>query len=124
MSTVTATVALGLTRSDRAANYLPSMDGWVAGAAQDEIRFTVEVPVAATVNEIAEAAFEATNAPGGLCGLSADLKEAWEAAGHDRTAEPFRSLSVGDTVVVFRDGRPFEAVQVARFGFAPLFGQG
>jgi hypothetical protein len=94
------TITIGLTVSDRAANYIPAMDGWRPGAAQDTFPLPqVALPAAWTRADVAEALFTLTNAPvevwdgkGGYAELARTL----------RALNPLlaRSLSVGDTVTV------------------------
>jgi len=97
MSTVTVT--LGFTQSDRATGY-SSFDGYRPGARQEEV--AVEIPTAEaywrTAAEIAEQAFEATNAPYDVTGLAATFREALYGPGKPS----LRALSVGDTVTVAR----------------------
>lgn len=86
-----ATIRVGFTRSDRATGY-SSFDGYREGAEQDLVDIVVKLcPV--PVETIAEAVFEATNAPYPVPGLAGDIR----AALYDL---PVRSLSVGDTVEV------------------------
>lgn len=91
-------IVLGLTRTDRIANYIPAMDGYRDGA--DQERYVLHVPTEAlrgvTLEQVAEAAFTATNHPfpeslTGLAGLIAV-----EVADARRVS--LRSLSTGDTV--------------------------
>lgn len=95
----TARVTVGLTESDRDANYVPSMDGYRDGATQQVV--VLDLPLRAFNGEvemtIAEAVFVATNAPGREY-MSTDLQRAiWDRVEVRRTVD-MRSLSVGDTV--------------------------
>jgi hypothetical protein len=58
-------IRIGLTRTDRVANYIPACDGYRPGAAQDIIELDVEPPADSTVKpkDWAEAVYVATNAP-------------------------------------------------------------
>jgi len=61
-------ITIGLTRTDRQANYVPAMDGYRPGAKQDVIELEVEAPLAQPEGgwqavEVGEAYFKATNAP-------------------------------------------------------------
>jgi hypothetical protein len=117
VNTLSARIDLGLTKSDRAGNYIPSCDGFRAGAEQEIFEYYVEVPVGMRVEEIAEAAFEATNHPypeslTGVAGALAALVE-------DDRLTRMRSLSVGDTVTVNFGGEGARVV-VEPFGFSRI----
>ena len=91
-------VTIGFTVGDRPANYYPMSDGFRAEAVQRIASVTVR-DSNLTPEEIAEAAFVATNhpEPETLTGLAHDLFVALE-------TETYRSLSVGDTVTIVRRG--------------------
>lgn len=108
MSTTT-TITVGFTVTDRANDYVPSMDGWRPEAAQEVVMW--EVPDnGLTVEEWAEAVFVATNAPPGIHVQdgATDIVRAMLAG---RRAP--RSLSVGDTVTVH--GRTVECARGAEW---------
>jgi hypothetical protein len=105
------TISIGYTRSDRrrgpAGDYIPSVDGYQPGAAQDVV--TIEVPHDSrlgqlTIHDLAEAVFVATNAPyPSLRDGTPDAHEIAEALNRPTDPSPvrrraLRSLSVGDTV--------------------------
>lgn len=99
---------IGLTRTDRQNDYLPAMDGWKLGAAQDA--FGLHVPdLPGTGSQWAEAVFIATNAPEQVIQESPLATAVFEAikawldnwqARRPVTPTTFRSLCVGDTVLV------------------------
>jgi hypothetical protein len=105
------TISIGYTRSDRrrgpAGDYIPSVDGYQPGAAQDVV--TIEVPHDSrlgqlTIHDLAEAVFVATNAPypslrDGTPGAHeiAEALNQWTDPSPARRRR-LRSLSVGDTV--------------------------
>lgn len=120
MSTL-ATIVIGLTESDRGANYFPAMDGWRRDARQHSVTVVVELPPTDDPMRIVEGVFIATNAPVEVTEadpfakaiLDAGLARQAQAAAIDpefRLPEDdvwidhFRSLCVGDTVTVFIDG--------------------
>lgn len=94
-------VTYGHTKSDRAGDYCPAVDGWRPGAEQVLLGFTMDAPATATPTDVAEAIFEATNNPA--------PPEHWSELGQLVHAElqKYRatgqlpwSMCVGDTVVV------------------------
>lgn len=98
----TTSITVGLTLSDRAANYFPMSDGYREGAAQETVVVEVETGllVGRSIEDVAEAVFVATNAPTEVvaesrlsCAILAGLLDSMGRAQH-------RSLSVGDTVEV------------------------
>lgn len=97
--TTSARVTVGLTITDRDNNYVPTMDGYRPGAAQDMI--VLNVPLIwlreLTGEQIAEALFIGTNHPyrETLHGLDGWVGRTWRGG---------RSLSVGDTIM-FGDTR-------------------
>ncbi len=107
MNTIELTI--GLTQSNRAENYFPSMDGYKLSAGQDT--YTLDYPdYMETAEEVAERVFIATNAPDEM-GMS-------EPQRHMRallTGLLPRSVSVGDTVTY--DGT---TLVCARVGWEPL----
>jgi hypothetical protein len=105
------TISIGYTRSDRkrgrAGDYIPSVDGYQPGAAQDVV--TIEVPHDSrlgqlTIHDLAEAVFVATNAPyPSLRDGTPGAHEIAEALNRPTDPSParrrgLRSLSAGDTV--------------------------
>jgi hypothetical protein len=90
-------------------SYTPFRDAWTPGQPQHVETITLELPdvldhpVAITATDLAEAVFEATNAPevreGSLAGL---VQAAIQATGYTGR-EAHWSLSVGDTVTVDGD---------------------
>ena len=98
-------VRIGLTRPDRTKNYVPQIDGFVPGAKCDFYTIDSKNVSDKTVDEIAEAVFEATNAPSIPVEdlFMAEVREVFEMA--SRFYDPMsdielRALSVGDTVEV------------------------
>jgi hypothetical protein len=93
VSTMTKLI-IGLTITDRASDYIPSCDGYRAGAPQDIV--TVDIPgLELEPQQWAEAVFVATNAP-----TVADMQP-WPCAPAVYEAlqgQPMRALSIGDTV--------------------------
>lgn len=98
-------VVIGWTISDPERGYSSFCDGYQPGAAQKEVMVRVAVPadanVAAAVEQIAEAAFVATNHPDPdvLTGYAAQILAGVRASGY-RGEGAHYSLSVGDTVRV------------------------
>lgn len=107
--TMAFTISIGYTRSDRTSGreYVPSIDGYQPGAAQDIV--TLELPHDSRldqlpIHDLAEAVFVATNAP--YPSFREGTQGAHEIAeALDRLTDPstagrrgFRSLSVADTV--------------------------
>lgn len=111
------TIEVGFTHTDRAADYVPAMDGYRPGAAQTTVTIgpvnlpgqTEDTPI--TLEEaksIAEACFVATNLPQPPSPgtLAHDIEQALSlealamATKHDPRLQHLRSLSVGDTVKV------------------------
>ena len=84
---------IGLTRSDRANDYVSHIDGWRPSAVQDFITITLD-DLGLDPETVADLMFEATNhpAPTGLA-----LQVIRKLRTSDRAV---RSLSVGDTVTV------------------------
>ena len=128
MTTTTTTkenrlkITIGLTRTDRQANYVPAMDGYRPGAKQDVIELEVEAPLAQPEGgwqavEVGEAYFKATNAPQevieadplALAVYRALAEKVREQGGVKHRLEMF----VGDTVSL--DGGPL--VSCERFGW-------
>lgn len=106
-----ARVIIGFTRTARALDYVPAMDGYRPGAAQDEITLEIEGVEGFTVPEVAEMIFVAVEAPYDVEGLLGEIREALRPL---FAAAPFsRSVSVGDTVEVEGVGR----WACARFGW-------
>jgi hypothetical protein len=124
------TISIGYTRSDRkrgpAGDYIPSVDGYQPGAAQDVV--TIEVPQDSRlgqlpIHDLAEAVFVATNAPyPSLRDGTPGAHEIAEALNQRTDPRPvgrrgLRSLSVGDTVTAH--GHTFACLPV---GFAEVPG--
>jgi hypothetical protein len=91
----TYNLVIGFTESDRASGYVSFCDGYRPGAKQRLVSLTVRSARTYLGEEVAEAAFVATNHPepdtlGGLAGIIAKAL----------AYKPVRSLSVGDTVDV------------------------
>lgn len=101
MSTMTTSnIIMGWTKSDQTdETYRPLMDGYRVGADQHELELTI-VTSGATTDEILEAAFAATNAPGHLAGLSGLIQGRIAQAGYRGAEAGHYSLSVGDTVTL------------------------
>jgi hypothetical protein len=100
MTTTPVTITIGLTITDRPGDYIPALDGWRPGAAQQIVKLgEVKLPSAWTRTNVAEALFALTNAPAELW-LGRDGYDAlshviaYDLRGLDR------ALSVGDTVTV------------------------
>jgi len=89
-------VAIGWTESDRAAGYISYMDGWKPEAEQEV--WVIDIPdyFATDIERVAEAVFEATNAPYELPvgSLGIWFQNYFKTQGGVLP----RSLSVGDTV--------------------------
>jgi len=98
-------ITIGLTKTDRAADYVPSMDGYRPGAEQDVVVLEIDaVPTQPDGGwralEVGEAYFMATNAPEEVV-KGSPLALAIYTALVERTAPAHRlSMSVGDTVQV------------------------
>lgn len=131
---MTATLALqiGFTTTDRLNNYVPAMDGYRPGAAQDTVKFEVVNSCggwnAHDWERIAEAVFILTNAPGEVIesyagGDSATgylLTDLMAALRAEQITLP-RSVSVGDTVTVINPTTGEEGTWAcARFGWTAL----
>ena len=87
-------LTIGLTETDRAADYVPAMDGFRAGAAQR--LWTFYVPANVDAVKAAEAVFVATNAPIEVIRENSLALTVYLALqGYED-----RALSVGDTVTV------------------------
>lgn len=111
MTTQTTRIVVGLTKSDLPA--YSSYDGWKAGARQETVEVTV--PLALTevvgVKTVAESVFEATNMP-----VLANPQTLTGALQDALLGKRYRSVSVGDTVTVFRDDG-VESVSCERWGW-------
>jgi len=117
-------ITIGLTKTDRAADYVPAMDGYREGAAQDVVLLEVEAPTKHEGGwqavEVGEAYFTATNAPQEV--IEADplalavYRELAEEVRRQGKVPHRLSMSVGDTVQV--DDGP--RLAVASFGFTQL----
>ena len=116
-------ITIGLTRSDRPVGYIPAMDGYKPGAAQDVLELEVDAPLAQPEGgwqavEVGEAYFKATSAPQEV--IEADplalaiLRALLELRGRGG-AEHRLEMFVGDTVTV--DGT---TVSCERFGWAEV----
>lgn len=106
MTTNYVTATIGLTRTDRDADYVPAMDGYRAGAEQDTVTLMLAEDVLAGLGivSICEALFIVTNAPEDVVVemakadrvlamvLAADM--VWAA----NSGTNHRSISKGDTV--------------------------
>lgn len=89
-------ITIGYTRTDRPGDYVPAVDGYRPGAAQDVRTIIVHTDLVADALAWAEVVFMVTNAPPMLAnGLVAAVVPALEASPGE-----WRSLSVGDTVSV------------------------
>lgn len=90
-----AKVAIGWTESDRAGGYISYVDGWKAEAPQ--LVWVTDIPdyLAVSIEDVAEAVFEATNAPYEL--PVGSLGRWFQTYFQTNSPQP-RSLSVGDTV--------------------------
>lgn len=114
-------ITIGLTRTDREANYVPSMDGYRKGAAQDVVVLEVEAEPRYPEGEwqaveVGEAYFTATNAPEEVVLASPLATAVYRALIAKLRAEHLThrlSMSVGDTVQV--DDGP--VLVVKSFGF-------
>ena len=98
-------VRIGLTRSDRDKNYVPQIDGFISGSKQDFYTIDSKFISGLSAEEVAEAVFEATNAPSipfdNL--FMAEVREVFELSSkfYDPMSNiELRALSVGDTVEV------------------------
>ncbi len=89
------TIEIGFTKTDRPGNYIPMCDGYRAGAEQEVLTLAVSNCSQLTPEQVAEAVFEATNAPDDVDVTDAAHHIRWELRGR-----AYRSLSVGDTVAV------------------------
>jgi hypothetical protein len=108
-------ITIGLTRTDRAADYVPAMDGYRPGAAQDLFVIEVESP-AIDPAVIGEAFFVATNAPKEVVDGDRLASALYREITRKLPIAHRLTLSVGDTVQV-DDGPVFV---VAPVGFEPL----
>lgn len=100
-------ITLGFTRSDRTADYIPTMDGYRAGAQQTvatlrlrpDLGAAVTVPQDLTGIQWAHAMFYATNIPA----EAGQDTPAVAAIRHALEVEPpafWQSMSIGDTITV------------------------
>lgn len=91
-------LVIGFTRLDRVNDYIPMMDGYRDGAAQDE----VILEVSEKVEDLAwcEAVYVATNAPFSIISGESIARELFVAMIHAPGARFIRALSVGDTVTL------------------------
>lgn len=105
-------ITIGLTRSNRtrgADDYVPSADGYRAGAGQDEIQVDVPNLTGLTREQVADAAFTVTNTPSpDLLSDTPGAHQVLTALQAVSTGGRLRSLSIGDTVTV--DGRKLACV--------------
>lgn len=91
-------ITLGFTESDRDACYISFSDGYLPGARQQIVTVTLEGDGSQyDAEELAEAAFVASNHPGEAPTLPA---RAIQLALTEQATGALRSLSVGDTVTV------------------------
>jgi hypothetical protein len=102
-------LVVGLTVTDRAEGYVPTMDGYRPGAAQHLITIALPRDWALTPNATAEAAFTATNAPLDVEGAALWIRQNWPAGA--------RPLAVGDTVEVWRGAGMLGRVACAKVGW-------
>ncbi|MEV7628802.1 hypothetical protein [Actinoplanes sp. NPDC089786] len=91
-------ITLGFTESDRDAGYISFSDGYQPGAQQQLVTITLEGDgTQYDAEELAEAAFVASNHPGEApTGPARTIQLALA----EQAPGPLRSLSVGDTVTV------------------------
>lgn len=117
-------ITIGFTRTDRPNDYIPGMDGYRKGAAQDVVVLDLDVQSGQPEGgwqavEVAEAYFTATNAPVEVIDrdpLATAVRYAVMELVHEE-GQPHRlTLDVGDTVQV--DNSPVLAV--ASFGFEEI----
>ena len=113
----TTTVVIGLTQSARTGDYFPMSDGYREGAAQQVVSVEVETGllVGKSIEAVAEAVFEATNAPVEVFARNPLACAILEGLLDPMGRGQYRSLSVGDTVEV--DGT---RVACDRFGWKAL----
>lgn len=109
-------VTYGHTLSDRPNDYIPGMDGWRPGALQELISLALDVEAGTTPEAIAEAIYEATNAPRGVWSPLAHAVEA-ELARHRAAGTRTWVMDVGDTVVVAGVEAQPVLVECASVGF-------
>jgi len=107
-------VTIGFTWTDRANDYIPTMDGYRPGAEQEEV--VIELPDAAvqgaSARVIAEAVFVATNAPLEVVETHPLARVIWYLLPFGR----WRALSIGDTVAI----EGFSKLECARLGWKAL----
>jgi hypothetical protein len=101
-------ITVGYTKTDRAHDYIPCMDGFRAGADQELVKLDVMLVGVAEPLAVAEDVFIATNAPD-------EVTFTWNQGEIRRALAGRRSVSVGDTVDV--NGHTFAC---ARLGWEPL----
>lgn len=113
-------LTIGFTRTDRDNDYIPGMDGYRPGAAQDVVTLEVDAPSAPDGGwesvVAAEAYFVATNAPSEVVArdpLATAILHALLLADEVQSPQHRLTLDVGDTVQV--DDGP--VLSVERFGF-------
>ena len=96
----TTTVVIGLTQSARTGDYFPMSDGYREGAAQQVVSVEVETGllVGKSIEAVAEAVFEATNAPVEVFARNPLACAILEGLLDPMGRGQYRSLSVGDTV--------------------------
>lgn len=103
-------IRIGYTKTDRANDYVPSMDGYRPGAEQEY----VSLDTGDTINDqdelvdVAEAAFMAMNDPDAVGHRSEVVRRLYA----QLLGCGMRSLSVGDTVSVPKEGWTVECANV------------